>query len=121
MSDIMKFIVGKESGEEEITGHLRELDEWNKNIGLSLAKEEGIEMTPEHWEVVRFLRRHYAEHGEEPSARKLTEILEEAFATKGGRQYLYRLFPKGPVIQASKIAGLPVPQHAVDPSFGSSQ
>ncbi|MDH3672048.1 MAG: TusE/DsrC/DsvC family sulfur relay protein [Gammaproteobacteria bacterium] len=121
MADIMKFIVNKESADEDTQGNLMDLGEWNETIGLSLARQEGIEMTDAHWEVVSFLRKYYMEHGETPYARKLTEILEKECAVKGGRKYLYRLFPKGPVTQASRIAGLPVPQHSVDPSFGSSQ
>ncbi len=112
MSDIMKYIVGKES-----TG----LEEWNETIALSRAREEGIEMSEAHWAVVHFLREYHAEHGTVLHARKLTGILEKEFSAKGGRKYLYTLFPRGPVSQASRIAGLPVPQDSVDPSFGSSQ
>ena len=30
-------------------GYLLDHDEWNKEVGLELAKEEGIEMTDKHW------------------------------------------------------------------------
>lgn len=121
MADIMKFIVNKASSDEDDQGNLMDLGEWNEAIGRSLARQEGIEMTDLHWEVVSFLRKYYMQHGETPNARKLTGVLDKEYALKGGRKYLYRLFPKGPVTQASSIAGLPVPQHSVDPSFGSSQ
>lgn len=120
MSDIMKFIVNKDAAAEDSDGRLMDLDEWNEDIGRALAAKEGVEMSDAHWDVVRFVRNYFREHGETP-ARKLTEVLEGEYAKKGGRKYLYQLFPKGPVTQASRIAGLPVPQHSVDPSFGSSQ
>ena len=119
MSDIMKFIVNKDAADDDTGGHLLELEEWNESIGQTLAQQEGVEMSDAHWEVVRFLRNYYMKHGRLP-ARKITEALDSAYAAKGGRKYLYQLFPKGPVTQASRIAGLPIPQQSVDPSFGSS-
>ena len=37
-------------------GYLLDLDEWNKEVGLEMAKEEGIDMTDKHWEVIDWLR-----------------------------------------------------------------
>ncbi len=119
MSDIMKFIVNKDSAGKDADGHLLGLGEWNETIAEALAQQEGVELGDPHWEVVRFLRNYYMKHGRIP-ARKMTEVLDTTYASKGGRKYLYRLFPKGPVTQASRIAGLPMPQQSVDPSFGSS-
>ncbi|MFQ5757428.1 MAG: TusE/DsrC/DsvC family sulfur relay protein [Acidiferrobacterales bacterium] len=121
MTDIMKFIVNKDTADKDVEANLMDLDVWDESVGSSLAQKEGLEMTEAHWKIVHFLRRYYMEHGETPNARKLTEVLEKEYSDKGGRKYLYRLFPKGPVTQASRIAGLPVPHYSVDPSFGSSQ
>lgn len=119
MSDIMKFIVGHETGEAG-DGRM-DLPEWNESIALALAGAEGIDMSEAHWEVVRFVRTHYIEHGAPAGAYKLSQLLAERYKEKGGRKYLYRLFPKGPVTQTTRIAGLPLPQGSIDPSFGSSQ
>ena len=121
MADIMKFIVNKDAADKDIEANLMDLDEGNESIGLLLAQKEGLEMTEAHWEAVHFLRRYYMEHGETSNARTLTEVLEKEYFDKSGRKYLYCLFPKGPITQASRIAGLPVPHHSVDPSFGSSR
>jgi tRNA 2-thiouridine synthesizing protein E len=50
--------------------------------------------------------------------REVMHILERDFVYTGGRSYLYEMFPKGPVSQGSRLAGVPVPPGASDPSFG---
>ena len=47
------------------------------------------------------------------------EMLNEVFAGHGGRKYLWRLFPGGPVTQGLRIAGLPLPPHSGDKGFGT--
>ncbi|MDO8704309.1 MAG: TusE/DsrC/DsvC family sulfur relay protein [Sulfuricaulis sp.] len=120
MPDILKFIVGEGSLEQDPAGNLLGLGEWSEAIARKLAADLGIQLTPEHWQVINFLRDHHRMHGPAQHARYLLEPLEEKFAAQGGRKYLYLLFPGGAVTQASKIAGLPVPQDSVDSSFGTA-
>jgi tRNA 2-thiouridine synthesizing protein E len=64
----------------------------------------------EHWEVVRFVREFYLEFNTSPAIRMLVKAMANKFGEeKGNSRYLYRLFPKGPAKQATKIAGLPKP------------
>ena len=100
-------------------GNLGELAPWSEATAKELAAKEGIELSPEHWEVVCYLRDHYEECGLAPSGRSLLQCMEEKFAAPGGGKYLYRLFPGGPVSQGSRIAGLPLPAYSSDKSFGS--
>ncbi len=120
MPDILKFITGEGAIEKDPAGNLIGLNDWSEDIARKLAKELKIELKADHWEVVRFLREYYREHGQALHARSVLQALEERFAQKGGRKYLYLLFPGGAVTQASKIAGLPVPKDSVDPSFGTA-
>jgi len=119
MPDIMKFIIDEEANASDPAGHLMGLEEWSEIVARKLAAEEGIELTPRHWEIVHFLREHYKEHGSIHNARVLLNLLAEKFAKEQGMRQLYLLFPKGPVRQASRIAGLPLPAYSADFSFGS--
>ena len=121
MPDIMKFIVNDKATLEDPDGNLLVLDEWSEAIAEKLAIEEGLKLTDDHWEVIRFLRDYYKNNGLADSARALLHVLEQRYQAQGGRKYLYQLFPKGPIRQSSRIAGLPVPSYSKDPSFGTSQ
>jgi len=93
--------------------------EWNEEMAKQLAAEEQIQLSDQHWQVIRFLRKHCDAPGRGCSARLLLKTLSREFRDQGGKRYLYTLFPRGPVVQACKIAGIPLPRYALDLSFGS--
>ncbi len=99
--------------------NLEMLDPWSNEIARDAAAKEGIMLTPAHWEVIYALRNHYQEFGPDSSARSLLHCMEVEFEDRGGKKHLYDLFPRGPVNQACRIAGLPLPPHSSDPAFGS--
>ncbi|MBS3771124.1 MAG: TusE/DsrC/DsvC family sulfur relay protein [Bacteroidales bacterium] len=87
-------------------GYLQDHTQWNEDIAKELAKEEGIELTDDHFKILNFLREKY-EEGANLTIRKvgksgITDI-------KG----FYNLFPGGPLKKASKIAGIPKPTSCV--------
>lgn len=66
------------------------------------------------------LQEYYARHEDgEIRRRALHDALEEKFHHKGGLKYLYTLFPRGPVAQGCRLAGLKPPSGSFDPSYGS--
>jgi tRNA 2-thiouridine synthesizing protein E len=100
-------------------GHMYGLEHWSPQKVKQLAREDGIEeLTEAHWHVIFALRNLYREKGRSVSAREVLHILEQDFVDDGGRRYLYELFPKGPVSQGSRLAGVPAPPYSSDPSFG---
>ena len=106
----MAIEVNGKSYETDEEGYLVNLSEWSEEVGQELAKGENIEMTPNHWEVVNFLRDYYNEFQIAPAVRVLTKAIGKKLGPeKGNSQYLYELFPYGPAKQACKIAGLPKP------------
>lgn len=94
---------------------------WTRAAAEDNAREEGLQLTEEHWEAIRALQGYYAAHSDAPSinVRELHDALDEAFHSKGGLKRLYVLFPGGPVAQGCRLAGLRPPAGAVDKGFGS--
>jgi TusE/DsrC/DsvC family sulfur relay protein len=95
--------------------------DWTRNEAMKIAREEKLEMTEDHWDVIRALQNYYAHHEDETviSLRDLHDALDECFHQKGGLKFLYTLFPGGPIAQSCRLAGLKAPFMATDRSFGS--
>ncbi|MFJ5377247.1 sulfurtransferase TusE [Pectobacterium sp. CHL-2024] len=91
-------------------GYLMDSTVWSEALAPVLAEQEGIVLTEPHWEVIRFVRNFYQEFNTSPAIRMLVKAMAQKYGEeKGNSRYLYKLFPKGPAKQATKIAGLPKP------------
>jgi tRNA 2-thiouridine synthesizing protein E len=91
-------------------GYLLNVEDWHAELAPILAQTENIELTANHWEVVIFVRQFYLEFNTSPAMRALVKAMANEFGPeKGNSRYLFKLFPKGPAKQATKIAGLPKP------------
>ncbi|UWS30627.1 TusE/DsrC/DsvC family sulfur relay protein [Erwinia pyrifoliae] len=100
---------GKEIA-RDAQGYLKSTTDWNEHLARELAAEEEIELSEAHWEVVHFVRAFYMEFNTSPAVRMLVKAMAQKYGEdKGNSRYLFRLFPKGPAKQATKIAGLPKP------------
>lgn len=119
MYDINKIITQQAMGRTDPESHLLDLDHWSPLVARRHAEDQGIALTEEHWAVIYCLRERYRVRGPAAGARELMRELAAEFAAEGGRRYLYQLFPRGPILQASRIAGLPLPPATLDLSFGS--
>ncbi|AXW88583.1 sulfur relay protein TusE [Lonsdalea britannica] len=96
--------------ETDAQGYLKNSQDWQEEMAPLLAEQEAIILTEAHWEVLRFVRAFYLEFNTSPAIRMLVKAMAQKYGEeKGNSRYLYRLFPKGPAKQATKIAGLPKP------------
>lgn len=100
--------------ETDEEGFILRLDDWSEEAAETMAAEDNLELTPEHWEVINFLRDYYTEFQIAPPVRKLTKAVGQKLGPdKGNSKYLYELFPYGPAKQACRYAGLPKPTGCV--------
>lgn len=94
---------------------------WRIGAAQALACSEDVDLSDEHFEVIRALQEYYSRRDGEVNVRELHDALDERFHTRGGIKFVYLLFPKGPIAQGCRIAGLKAPAGAVDKGFGSVQ
>ncbi|HHQ42339.1 MAG TPA: TusE/DsrC/DsvC family sulfur relay protein [Chromatiales bacterium] len=106
--------VGGKVLETDEEGYLKNLSDWSPEVAEYMAKQDGLELTDNHWEVINFLREYYEEYQIAPAVRVLTKAIGKKLGPdKGNSKYLYELFPYGPAKQACKYAGLPKPTGCV--------
>ncbi|RLQ23062.1 TusE/DsrC/DsvC family sulfur relay protein [Seongchinamella sediminis] len=103
-----------EPGAFDKEGFLLNLEAWSPEVAQQIASAEGIELSPEHWEILELLRSYYREFDASPAMRPLVKYCSlKLGADKGRSIYLLRLFPGSPAKIGSKIAGLPKPDNCL--------
>ncbi|MDH5471372.1 MAG: TusE/DsrC/DsvC family sulfur relay protein [Gammaproteobacteria bacterium] len=96
-------------------GNLIERYAWTESMGELLAARDNLQLTEDHWIVIRFMRNFYNEYLITPMVKLLLRHMRESLgAEKSNKEYLYQLFPDGPSKQGSRIAGLPYPVGCID-------
>jgi tRNA 2-thiouridine synthesizing protein E len=103
----MTYIVNGVELETDADGYLLEARPEDA-VSEVIAAAEGIALTEEHWQVIRYLRERYQEDGHTPNFRNMLKEVQD-FLPGADSKTLYDLFPVGPAKQAAKIAGLPQP------------
>jgi len=71
----MAIEVDGKSYETDEEGYLVNLSEWVPGIASVMAKEDDLELTDEHWEIINFLREYYEEYQIAPAVRVLTKAV----------------------------------------------
>jgi len=94
--------------ETDAEGYLRHLGDWSEDFVRALAAQEELTLTKEHWELVRYLRVHYAEHGVQAQVRAMIKHFTAVWGPeRGSNHHLHDLFPRGgPQKQGNRLAGL---------------
>lgn len=103
--------VGGRVLDTDLLGYLLDPAEWNEQVALALAAREDIELGPDHWATIVFVREWYEERQAVPEARWLLKAMKQRLGEeKGTRRYLHRLFPHGYGPELCKIAGMTMPR-----------
>ena len=87
-------------------GYMTNADQWNVEIAREIAKEENLELTDLHIEVIKYIREKTA------SGATLTIRSIGKSGIVDIKQF-YQLFPGAPLKKATKIAGVPKPTSCI--------
>jgi tRNA 2-thiouridine synthesizing protein E len=94
--------------ELDAEGFMTDPAQWTKEIAEAIARENGIDtLTEKQWKVIEFCRADNEAKGTPPGVRRITK--NTGISTKE----MYELFPKGPGVLSSKIAGLSKPKGCI--------
>ena len=100
--------VGGRAVATDSEGYLHDLADWSEDFARALARQEGLALTAEHWEVIRFLREYFHAHGVQAQVRVMIRHFTERWGPqRGSNHHLHDLFPiGGPQKQGNRLAGL---------------
>lgn len=100
--------VGERAVPTDSEGYLLDLGDWSEDFARALARQEGLTLTPAHWEVIRFLREYWHEHGVQAQVRAMIAHFTERWGPeRGSNHHLHEMFPVGgPQKQGNRLAGL---------------
>jgi tRNA 2-thiouridine synthesizing protein E len=87
-------------------GYFTNPSQWTKEIAAAIAKEEGVELTDKHYEMLEYLRNKF-NSGEQLTIRGINKSGIVDVKT------FYQMFPGAPLKKSTKIAGIPKPTSCV--------
>jgi len=110
---MMLNVAGK-SVETNEQGFISNLAEWSEDFTEIIAKNDGVDLYNDHWELILYFREYYEENQVTPTMHKVVRELGKKDAhfhdQKAYEKHIYNLFPKDPTHEVCKLAGLPMPQ-----------
>jgi tRNA 2-thiouridine synthesizing protein E len=100
--------VGNQEILTDSEGYLVNPSDWSEGFTRALAALEGLVLTTEHWEVIRYLRASFARHGTQATVRDMIAHFRQVWGReRGNNRYLHQIFPRGgPQKQGNRLAGL---------------
>ena len=110
----MRFEIDGKAIETNEQGFLRNLDDWSEAFAAELAKQEGIELFVDHWELIWYFREFYAGNQTNPTMHTIVQTLgkmkgDHFHDHKEYGKHIYKLFPTDAIHEICKLAGLPMP------------
>lgn len=114
----MTITVGERVIETDPEGYLINPDDWDEDVAEAMALEQcecdHVTLTDDHWGLIQYFRDYYESQKTHPSMHELVMNLGKQHGRhfherKAYEEYLYTLFPHGPVPGLCKLAGLQKP------------
>lgn len=104
----MALTVNGKEIETDKNGYLVNLDDWNEAVANAIAAEEGVTLTPQHWDLINYLRDEFVNNaGTQPNTRHILKAMSDKWGRALIQKDIYDLFPRDPSKQGARIAGLP--------------
>ena len=98
-------------GHEVLTdseGYIQDMSEWSEGFAEALAEQEGLVLSERHWDVIRYIREYYQQHGVQAQVRAMIKHFQDTWGPEyGNNRYLHDMFPRGgPQKQGNRLAGI---------------
>lgn len=112
--EIYRYLDAQKTIPLDPENYLIKMEQWTPDIAEMLAKQEGVILASEHWEIITLVRNFYQRYEMTPAMRPLVKaVATELGAEKGRSIYLMQLFPGSPAKRVAQLAGLPKPTNCL--------
>jgi tRNA 2-thiouridine synthesizing protein E len=104
--------------ETDEEGYLLNPDDWTEKVAEEMAfqqsQQDNVKLTETHWGLIQYFRDYYRENKVHPTMHKLVMTLGKYHGQhfhdhETYKTFLYEMFPRGPIPELCKLAGLPKP------------
>jgi tRNA 2-thiouridine synthesizing protein E len=111
----MNVQVSNRTFEIDDQGWLLDPDQWSEEFAEWVASSDELTLYDESWGLIGYFREYYSRYNAHPSMRQLVLTLGRQHGPhfhdrKVYERFLYRLFPRDPIRELCKLAGLPKPE-----------
>jgi tRNA 2-thiouridine synthesizing protein E len=101
--------------ETDEQGFLLDFEDWSEEFVEKMAAQDGLTLYDESWGLIGYFREYYQQYSSHPSMRQLVLDLgrqsgEHFHDRKQYEKFVYKLFPRDPIRELCKLAGLPKPE-----------
>ena len=109
---ISELVLASGTVEVDEAGYITNPDLWTRDFAEHLAMDDGIELGPDQWEIIDFIRDSYAEHRVAVDVRHVLKLAQNGLGMSkhDAKIRMLALFPLGYVKQAVKMAGMKQPR-----------
>ncbi|MEW5728661.1 MAG: TusE/DsrC/DsvC family sulfur relay protein [Pseudomonadota bacterium] len=82
--------------ETDVEGYLLDRRQWSEAFVRAQAAKEGLVLTDDHWQVVRYLREHFRTRGRQAPIPQMIKHFRQVWGPdKGNAATLFKLFEGG--------------------------